>query len=166
MRPATGPACQPSPSVGSWYGLPGSSALYRLSRLSTERLRPLRPTAPATADVLGCWLCLICLPPVWCLLPEKSAVKCLLAISWRVRWGLRSPNQVLSHLQTRVINEVKLFDFVGIFIAHILAKKKYFPGQVSSGYQNRSRDPSSRVMLLKFEVMRKPEFSSKQLRLS
>ena len=44
--------------------------------------------------------------------------------------------------------ELKLSDFVGTFIAHILPKMS---GQVRSRHQNRSRDPTSRVLSLKFE---------------
>ena len=52
---------------------------------------------------------------------------------------------------------LKLSDFVGTFIVHIVAK--HISGNVSSGHQNRSRDPTSRVVLLKFEVRKPNRFS-------
>ena len=64
-----------------------------------------------------------------------------------------------SRRQTPGASELKLYEFVGTFLAHIFAEK-YITGQVRPGNQNRSRDPTSRVLLLKFEVVQKPEFSS------
>ena len=66
----------------------------------------------------------------------------------------------LSHRQTPGATKLKLSDFVGTFIVHILAKN--ISGNVSSGHQNRSRDPTSRVLLLKFEVVLKPNCFSDQ----
>ena len=66
----------------------------------------------------------------------------------------------LSHRQTPGAIKLKLADLVGTFIVHILAKKK--SGKVSSGHQNRLRDPTSRVLILKFEVVLKPNCFSDQ----
>ena len=56
-----------------------------------------------------------------------------------------------SHRQTPGAIKLKLSYFVGTFIAHILSKN--ISGHVRPGHQNRSRDPTSRVLLLKFEVV-------------
>ena len=64
----------------------------------------------------------------------------------------------LSHRQTSGAIKLKISDFVATFIAHILAKN--ILGHVRSGHQNRSRGPTSRVLLLKFEVEQKPMRSS------
>ena len=66
----------------------------------------------------------------------------------------------LSHRQTLGATKLKLSDFVGTFIVHILAKN--ILGNASSGHQNRSRDQTSRVLLLKFEVVLKPNCFSDQ----
>ena len=66
----------------------------------------------------------------------------------------------LSHRQMPGAIKLKLSDFVGTFIVHILAKN--ISGNVSSGHQNRSRDPTSRVLLLKFEDVLKPNCFSDQ----
>ena len=65
------------------------------------------------------------------------------------------PSDFLSHRQTPAgAVKLRLSDYVGTFIVHILVKN--ISGNVSSGHQNRSRDPTSRVLLLKFEVVLKP----------
>ena len=66
----------------------------------------------------------------------------------------------LSHRHTPGAIKLKLSDFVGTFIVHILAKN--ISGNVSSGHQNRSRDPTSRVLLLMFEVVLEPNCFSDQ----
>ena len=66
----------------------------------------------------------------------------------------------LSHRQTLGAIKLKLSDIVGTFIIYILAKN--ISGNVSSGHQNRSRDQTSRVLLLKFEVVLKPNHFSDQ----
>ena len=77
--------------------------------------------------------------------------------SWR-GGGLRNPTLMsfLSHRQTAGASELKLSDFVGTFIAHLLAKN--VPGQVRSSQVTRT-DYVTRPSL-KFEVV--PKRSSNQ----
>ena len=70
------------------------------------------------------------------------SVKLTLTLSWRGGGGLRSPTLrfFLSHRQTAGSSELKLSDFIGTCISHILNKN--ITGQVRSGHQKRSRDPT------------------------
>ena len=93
----------------------------------------------------------------WPFIPvaRPRTTSCMQVINPTLGWG--SLRFSWSRRQTPGASELKLYEFVGTFIAHIFATKNIL--RVRSGQVTKT-DHVTRPRVLKFEVVQKPEFSS------